>query len=114
MFPRDLDPKQIPRHVACVMDGNGRWAKKRGLSRTAGHKAGEHSLFDVLEGADEIGIEWFTVYAFSTENWRRPKEEVDFLLNFNEQILLERRDQLNERNVRIRFLVGGIGEFRSV
>jgi len=104
MFPRDLDPKQIPRHVACVMDGNGRWAKKRGLSRTAGHKAGEHSLFDVLEGADEIGIEWFTVYAFSTENWRRPKEEVDFLLNFNEQILLERRDQLNERNVRIRFL----------
>ena len=85
------------------MDGNGRWAQQRGLTRTEGHKAGEHSLFDVLEGADEIGIRWFTVYAFSTENWRRPKDEVRFLLNFNEQILLERRDELNERNVRIRF-----------
>ena len=85
------------------MDGNGRWAQQRGLTRTEGHKAGEHSLFDVLEGADEIGVGWFTVYAFSTENWRRPKDEVRFLLNFNEQILLERRDELNERNVRIRF-----------
>ena len=85
------------------MDGNGRWAKQQGLSRTEGHKAGERALFDVLEGADEIGIDWFTVYAFSTENWRRPKEEVKFLINFNEQILLERRDELNERNVRIRF-----------
>ncbi|MDP6976481.1 MAG: polyprenyl diphosphate synthase [Acidimicrobiales bacterium] len=103
MLPADLDPQRIPRHVACVMDGNGRWAQQRGLTRTEGHKAGEHSLFDVLEGADEIGIGWFTVYAFSTENWRRPKDEVRFLLNFNEQILLERRDELNERNVRIRF-----------
>jgi undecaprenyl diphosphate synthase len=103
VLPADLDPQRIPRHVACVMDGNGRWAQQRGLTRTEGHKAGEHSLFDVLEGADEIGIGWFTVYAFSTENWRRPKDEVRFLLNFNEQILLERRDELNERNVRIRF-----------
>lgn len=85
------------------MDGNGRWAKQQGLSRTEGHKAGERALLDVLEGADEIGIDWFTVYAFSTENWRRPKEEVKFLINFNEQILVERRDELNERNVRIRF-----------
>ncbi|MDG2907348.1 MAG: polyprenyl diphosphate synthase [Acidimicrobiales bacterium] len=103
MLPADLDPSQIPRHVACVMDGNGRWAKQQGLSRTEGHKAGERALLDVLEGADEIGIDWFTVYAFSTENWRRPKEEVKFLINFNEQILVERRDELNERNVRIRF-----------
>jgi undecaprenyl diphosphate synthase len=103
VLPADLDPQRIPRHVACVMDGNGRWAQQRGLTRTEGHKAGEHSLFDVLEGADEIGVGWFTVYAFSTENWRRPKDEVRFLLNFNEQILLERRDELNERNVRIRF-----------
>ena len=85
------------------MDGNGRWAKQQGLSRTEGHKAGEHALFDVLEGADELGVEWFTVYAFSTENWRRPKDEVKFLINFNEQILLQRRDELNERNIRIRF-----------
>ncbi|HJL76574.1 MAG TPA: polyprenyl diphosphate synthase [Acidimicrobiales bacterium] len=103
MLPVDLDPSRIPRHVACVMDGNGRWAKQRGLSRTEGHKAGEQALLDVLEGADEIGVDWFTVYAFSTENWRRPKDEVNFLINFNEQILLERRDELNERNVRIRF-----------
>jgi undecaprenyl diphosphate synthase len=85
------------------MDGNGRWAKQQGLSRTEGHKAGEHALFDVLEGADELGVEWFTVYAFSTENWRRPKDEVKFLINFNEQILLQRRDELNDRNIRIRF-----------
>jgi len=85
------------------MDGNGRWAKQQGLSRTEGHKAGEHALFDVLEGADELGVEWFTVYAFSTENWRRPKDEVKFLVNFNEQILLQRRDELNDRNIRIRF-----------
>jgi undecaprenyl diphosphate synthase len=103
VLPADLDPSRIPRHIACVMDGNGRWAKQQGLSRTEGHKAGEHALFDVLEGADELGVEWFTVYAFSTENWRRPKDEVKFLINFNEQILLQRRDELNDRNIRIWF-----------
>ena len=68
-----LDPKRIPRHVACVMDGNGRWAAKRGLPRTEGHRAGEEALLDAVKGALELGIEWFTVYAFSTENWRRPQ-----------------------------------------
>lgn len=86
------------------MDGNGRWAAQRGLSRTEGHRRGEDALFDTLEGALELGIEWFTVYAFSTENWRRPKEEVRFLINFNRNILHRRRDELNERNVRIRFI----------
>jgi undecaprenyl diphosphate synthase len=99
-----LDPTRIPVHVACVMDGNGRWAKARGLPRTEGHRAGEESLFDVVEGSLEIGIRWLTVYAFSTENWRRPRDEVRFLLNFNEEILLGRRDQLHERGVRIRFI----------
>src|SRR3954471_18156216 len=65
--PRDL----VPRHVAIVMDGNGRWAKQRGLARTVGHERGEHSLFDVVEGAIEIGVQWLSAYAFSTENWKR-------------------------------------------
>ncbi len=104
MLPSDLDPRRIPVHIACVMDGNGRWAEQRGLPRTEGHTAGEQSLFDVLEGADDLGVGWFTVYAFSTENWRRPADEVQFLLRFNEQILINRRDEMHERNMRIRFI----------
>ena len=100
----DLDPRGIPRHVACVMDGNGRWAQARGLPRTEGHKAGEHSLFEVVEACDDLGVEWLTVYAFSTENWKRPKDEVKFLINFNEDILIRRREELHERNVRVRFV----------
>lgn len=99
-----LDLNRIPRHIACVMDGNGRWAQARGLPRTEGHKAGEHSLFEVVDASLEIGVEWLTVYAFSTENWRRPRDEVRFLINFNEEILVRRRDELNERGVRIRFV----------
>jgi undecaprenyl diphosphate synthase len=86
------------------MDGNGRWARKRGLPRTDGHAAGEEALFDTVEGALDLGIKWLTVYAFSTENWRRPADEVRFLMQFNESILLRRRDELNERGVRIRFV----------
>ncbi len=86
------------------MDGNGRWAAQRGLKRTAGHEAGEQALWDVIEGALEVGIEWLTVYAFSTENWKRPRDEVRFLINFNETIIDRRRDQLHELGVRIRFV----------
>jgi undecaprenyl diphosphate synthase len=85
------------------MDGNGRWATSRGLKRTEGHAAGEEALFDTIEGALEMGISWITVYAFSTENWKRPVDEVRFLMNFNESILTRRRDELHERGVRIRF-----------
>ena len=99
----DIDAGRIPNHVAAVMDGNGRWAKQRGLKRTDGHAAGEEALFDAVEGALELGIGWFTVYAFSTENWKRPIDEVRFLMGFNEGILLRHRDQLNEWGVRIRF-----------
>lgn len=99
-----LDLNRIPRHIACVMDGNGRWAQAQGLARTEGHRAGEHSLFEVVEACLDIGVEWLTVFAFSTENWRRPREEVRFLLNFNQDILLRRRDELNEQGVRIRFV----------
>ncbi len=104
VVPDDIDPRRIPAHVACVMDGNGRWAQRRGLKRTDGHAAGEEALFDVVDGALELGLDWLTVYAFSTENWRRPADEVKFLMGFNESILLRRRDELNERGVRMRFI----------
>jgi undecaprenyl diphosphate synthase len=86
------------------MDGNGRWAQRRGLPRTEGHAAGEEALFDTVEGALDLGLGWLTVYAFSTENWRRPRDEVRFLMNFNESILMRRRDELHERGVRMRFI----------
>ena len=98
------DPQAVPRHVAIVMDGNGRWANQRGLSRNAGHEAGEQALFDTVEGALELGIGDLTVFAFSTENWRRSREEVRFLLGFNESLLLRRKDELHERGVRVRFI----------
>jgi undecaprenyl diphosphate synthase len=100
----DLELSQIPKHVAIVMDGNGRWAQRRGLKRTDGHAAGEEALFDTVEGALEIGLQWMTVYAFSTENWRRPLDEVRFLMNFNERLLVARRDELNGKGVRVRFI----------
>jgi len=99
-----IDPRRVPVHVACVMDGNGRWAQKRGLKRTEGHAAGEEALFDAVEGALDLGIGWMTVYAFSTENWKRPADEVRFLMNFNESLLVRRRDELHERGVRMRFI----------
>jgi undecaprenyl diphosphate synthase len=99
-----IDPRRVPVHVACVMDGNGRWAQKRGLKRTDGHAAGEEALFDAVEGALELGIKWLTVYAFSTENWKRPADEVRFLMGFNESLLVRRRDELHDRGVRMRFI----------
>ena len=99
-----IDDARIPRHVAIVMDGNGRWAKQRGLKRTDGHAAGEEALFDTVNGALDIGLDWMTVFAFSTENWRRPVDEVRFLMGFNESLLLRRRDELNELGVRVRFI----------
>jgi len=102
--PEGIDPARIPRHVACVMDGNGRWAEQRGLKRTEGHGAGEEALFDSVEGALELGLDWFTVYAFSTENWRRPPDEVRYLMGFNEGILQRHAEDLDQKGVRIRFV----------
>jgi undecaprenyl diphosphate synthase len=85
------------------MDGNGRWAAQRGLPRTEGHAAGEEALLDTVNGALDVGIEWLTMFAFSTENWRRPRDEVRYLMNFNESLLMRRRDELHEKGVRIRF-----------
>jgi len=102
--PEGIDPDRIPVHVGCVMDGNGRWAQQRGLRRTDGHAAGEEALFDAVEGALDLGLGWFTVYAFSTENWRRPADEVRYLMGYNESLLVRRRDELHERGVRMRFV----------
>ncbi len=98
-----LDPDRIPRHVGLILDGNGRWANARGLPRTAGHLAGEAALFDTVEGALEIGIEWLTAFTFSTENWARSDEEVEFLMWFNEDLLTRRRDELHAQGVRMLF-----------
>jgi undecaprenyl diphosphate synthase len=97
-------PAATPRHVAIIMDGNGRWAQQRGLPRTAGHAAGEPALFDVVHGALDLGIGWLTVYTFSTENWSRSEEEVQFLMQFNIDLLTRRRDELHELGVRVRFI----------
>jgi undecaprenyl diphosphate synthase len=99
-----IDRRRLPRHVALIMDGNGRWAKKRGLPRTAGHEAGEQALVDTVDGALEIGIRYMTVYAFSTENWRRPRDEVRFLMNYNRDLLLRRRGEFYEKGVQMRFI----------
>jgi undecaprenyl diphosphate synthase len=98
-----LDPERIPAHVGLILDGNGRWANARGLPRTAGHLAGEAALFDTVEGALQIGIEWVTAFTFSTENWSRDPEEVEFLMWFNEDLLTRRRDELHAQGVRMRF-----------
>jgi undecaprenyl diphosphate synthase len=103
-YLQDLDPSRIPRHVAIVMDGNGRWAAQRGLPRTKGHEAGEQALYDVVEGALDLGLRYLTVYAFSTENWRRPRAEVRWLMNFNRTLIRRRRDELHDRGVQIRFI----------
>jgi undecaprenyl diphosphate synthase len=99
----ELDPTLIPTHVGLILDGNGRWANARGLPRTAGHLAGEEALFDTVEGAIEIGIKWITAFTFSTENWSRDDDEVEFLMWFNEDLLLRRRDDLDAQGVRMRF-----------
>ncbi|MEY3966560.1 MAG: hypothetical protein RLZ96_86 [Actinomycetota bacterium] len=94
---------KIPKHIAVVMDGNGRWANARGLTRTEGHKAGEAALLEVLAGAIEAGVTHVTAYAFSTENWKRSPDEVRFLMGYNKEVLRRRRDLLDSWGVRIRW-----------
>ncbi|HEX6886740.1 MAG TPA: isoprenyl transferase [Candidatus Nanopelagicales bacterium] len=102
--PPELPRALVPRHVAIVMDGNGRWAKERGLPRTAGHEAGEASLLDCVHGALELGIDWLSAYAFSTENWKRSPDEVRFLMGFNRDVIRRRRDEMHELGIRIRWV----------
>ncbi|QLQ10222.1 MAG: isoprenyl transferase [Nocardioidaceae bacterium] len=112
--PPEIPPELIPRHVAIVMDGNGRWAKERGLPRTAGHERGEHALFDVVEGAIEMGVKAISAYAFSTENWSRSPEEVRFLMGFNRDVIRRRRDEMHELGVRVRWAGRAPRLWRSV
>jgi undecaprenyl diphosphate synthase len=101
--PPKLSKSLIPNHVAVVMDGNGRWAKQRGLPRTAGHEAGEAALFDLIEGAIEIGVKEISAFAFSTENWKRSPEEVKFLMGFNRDVIRRRLDDMHDLGVRVRW-----------
>lgn len=97
-IPREF----IPRHIALVMDGNGRWAQERGMPRTEGHRAGEKVLMNMVDACIELGgVEWLSAYTFSTENWRRSPEEVRFLMGFSRDVMRAERDQLHEKNVRI-------------
>jgi undecaprenyl diphosphate synthase len=99
--PPEIPKALVPGHVAITMDGNGRWAKARGLPRTQGHERGEAALFDVVEGAIEIGVKAISAYAFSTENWTRSPEEVRFLMGFNRDVIRRRRDEMHEMGVRV-------------
>jgi undecaprenyl diphosphate synthase len=112
--PPPIPPELVPQHVAIIMDGNGRWAKERGLPRTKGHEAGEHSLFDVVEGAIELGVKAISAYAFSTENWSRSPDEVKFLMGFNRDVIRRRRDEMNELGVRVRWAGRAPRLWRSV
>ncbi|ORA83234.1 decaprenyl diphosphate synthase [Mycobacterium malmoense] len=105
---------RLPAHVAIVMDGNGRWATQRGLSRTDGHKAGEAVVIDIVCGAIELGVKWLSLYAFSTENWKRSPDEVRFLMGFNRDVVRMRRVNLNELGVRIRWVGSRPRLWRSV
>lgn len=99
-----VDRARMPRHVAIVMDGNGRWAKAQGLSRSAGHEAGARTLKRIVRAASDMGIEVLTVYAFSTENWKRPHREVDFLLGLFDSFLAKEIAEMHAQNVRMRFI----------
>ncbi|WP_170085656.1 isoprenyl transferase [Kyrpidia spormannii] len=99
-----VNPGNLPRHVAIIMDGNGRWAHRRGLPRVAGHRAGMKAVKEVTRAADEIGIQVLTLYAFSTENWKRPREEVDYLMRLPQEFLDRELQELDEHGVRVRLI----------
>ncbi|MFE0625664.1 isoprenyl transferase [Streptomyces sp. NPDC058864] len=101
--PPKIPGELVPQHVAIVMDGNGRWAKERGLPRTEGHKVGESVVLDVLKGCLELGVKNLSLYAFSTENWKRSPDEVRFLMNFNRDVIHRRRDEMHEMGIRVRW-----------
>jgi len=107
---KEIDVNNIPKHIAIIMDGNGRWAKKRGLSRTMGHREGSRTLKKIVEACYKLGVRYLTVYAFSTENWSRPKEEVDDLMKLLLEYLKNAERELKGKNVRIRV----IGERRNL
>ncbi len=104
LHPPQIPQELLPRHIALVMDGNGRWAKQRGLKRTEGHKRGEAVLLDMVAACQALGVSHLSAYAFSTENWRRSAEEVRFLMGFNRDVLARQKLWMHERNVRVRWV----------
>ncbi|MDO8927520.1 MAG: polyprenyl diphosphate synthase, partial [Bacteroidota bacterium] len=110
MFKDKLIKERIPKHVAIIMDGNGRWAAQFGNERSFGHEHGVEAVRSVVEGAGEIGIDFLTLYAFSTENWSRPKEEVDALMGLLVQAISDETDELKKSNVRLQV----IGDVKSL
>lgn len=101
---KDITTKEIPQHIAFIMDGNGRWAKKRGLPRTAGHNEGGKALLNVIKESNDIGIKAITVYAFSTENWKRPKEEVNYLMDLPNRYINTYLPHIKKDNIRMNFI----------
>ncbi len=100
--PRQLDPNRVPRHIAVIMDGNGRWAKKRALNRLRGHKAGIEAVRETIRCANDCGVDYLTIYSFSTENWKRPQDEVTGLMELFAKTMLAEVDGLHEEHVRVR------------
>lgn len=96
----DIDPQRLPNHVAVIMDGNGRWAKKRALNRIRGHEEGAESVRDIVRTSREIGISWLTLYAFSEENWKRPKREINALMRLLKRFLRDELDEMQENGIR--------------
>ncbi len=100
--PKQLDPNRVPRHIAVIMDGNGRWAKKRALNRLRGHKAGIEAVRETIRCANDCGVDYLTIYSFSTENWKRPQDEVNGLMELFAKTMLAEVDGLHEEHVRVR------------
>lgn len=96
-----IDPKKVPKHVAIIMDGNGRWAKKRGISRLDGHKKGADTVREIVETSREIGVSWLTLYAFSEENWKRPKREINALMSLLKRFLKSELDLMMKNGIRL-------------
>ncbi|AKE40953.1 isoprenyl transferase [Corynebacterium kutscheri] len=104
MTPPNIPAELVPKHIALVMDGNGRWAQERGLPRTEGHKRGEAILLDMVDACLAMGVTHLSAYAFSTENWRRSASEVRFLMGFNRDVLMRQKEYLHSKNVRVRWM----------
>ncbi|CDM68872.1 Isoprenyl transferase [Clostridium bornimense] len=107
---KQLDMSNIPKHIAIIMDGNGRWAKERNMPRTYGHKAGVETIREIVKECSELGVKYLTLYAFSTENWARPKEEVDTLMKLLVQYLRNEFEELNKNNV----VINSIGDISKL
>src|SRR4030095_8482400 len=106
---QQIDPKALPVHIAIIMDGNGRWARKRGLPRVAGHRAGISAVREVVEGSAELGISVLTLYAFSVENWKRPQSEVTTLMSLLKEYLNKEIENIHRNNIRFQ-TIGRTGE----